>query len=151
MQPNHDENSPLPDATRAQVARDMLVFQAKLFTDGLKDIILSPMSLIAGLVGIFLGRGNPGMPLYELLRFGQRVENWIDLFSAAYTKPDASQTALQPGSETETGDTAAANTKDFDALLERVQSVILDPKQRARLSDQSKSQLDAIAKKLRGE
>jgi len=44
-----------------------------------------------------------------------------------------------------------ALTVDFDALLDRLQSSLLDPDARARIFDRSKTQLDAIAKKLRGE
>ena len=148
MSIDYDDKSPFPNVSRAQVARDMFVFQAKLFTDGLKDILLSPLSLIAGLAGIFLARSNPGIPLYELLRFGRKVEVWIDLFAAAY--PNSSQHQKLAGEESNKSNEVTATSQDFDALVDRLQSSLFDPETRAQLSDRSKAQLDAIAKKLRG-
>lgn len=124
---------PLPDRTRLQVLRDLLVFQLKLFVDGVKDLMLSPVSLVAGLIGIFLSR-RPGEALYRTLRFGKRMERWIDLFGAGY--------AERSNAESE-------GIQDFDGMVDRFQQSLLDPKVRARLSEKSKNQIDSIAKKLR--
>ena len=144
------EDTPIPQVSRGQVARDMLVFQAKLFTDGVKDLLLSPLSLMAGLLGIFFSLGNPGKPLYTLLRFGKRMEGWINLFSAAYPADVTREGDLNEESEgVHEGDKPA--TQDFDSLVDKLQAALTDPDARSRLSDQSKSQLVAMTKKLRGE
>ena len=46
---------------RSVVVRDMLVFQLKLVVDGLFDLVLLPVSLIAGLVGVIRGGPDPGL------------------------------------------------------------------------------------------
>lgn len=145
-----NEESAFPQVGRGKVARDMLVFQAKLFTDGVKDVLLSPLSLMAGLLGIFFSLGNPGTPLYTLLRFGKRMEGWINLFSAAYPADAAHEGDLNEESE---GDPESDKPTplDFDSLVDKLQAALTDPDERSRLSDQSKSQLVAMTKKLRGE
>jgi hypothetical protein len=37
---------------RWRLVRDLAVFQAKLFVDGVKDLVLFPVSLVAALVGL---------------------------------------------------------------------------------------------------
>ncbi|MFK8031325.1 MAG: hypothetical protein AB8G18_13905 [Gammaproteobacteria bacterium] len=151
------EDLPLPNATRGQVARDLLVFEAKLFLDGLKDVILSPVSLIAGLIGIAFGRDNPGLPLYEVLRFGKRMEGWINMFSAAYpvdkaryTKPGEAEEPIEDDPSEPEG-IANSGSGDFDSLVDRLQATLSDAEARSELSEKSKRTLVAITRKLRRE
>jgi hypothetical protein len=65
---------------RWQVLRDVLAFQFKLAMDGLRDLLLSPVSIIAALVGVFSDRSNPGRYFYQLLYIGRRSDRWINLF-----------------------------------------------------------------------
>ncbi len=66
---------------RGQLLRDVAVFQLKLFVDGLRDLMLVPVSLIAALIDVLTaGRKQH---FYEVVRFGRRTEHWIRLFSAA--------------------------------------------------------------------
>jgi hypothetical protein len=67
---------------RWQLIRDVLVFQAKLLVDGLRDLLLSPVSLIAALADLLLGRDRGRPYFYELVLLGRRSEAWIDLFGA---------------------------------------------------------------------
>lgn len=86
MTANTDQ-PPLPERTRAQVARDVVHFQLKLFLDGLRDVLLFPASIILGIAGIVFSR-HPGEPFYRLLRAGKASEQWLDLFGEAYVSPD---------------------------------------------------------------
>lgn len=61
--------------------RRLLVFQFKLLLDGLRDVILSPASVSAVLMGVF-GSGRADGPFRALMRFGRRSDEWIDLFDA---------------------------------------------------------------------
>ncbi|MGH8495540.1 MAG: hypothetical protein ACREVN_05345 [Gammaproteobacteria bacterium] len=66
---------------RGRLLRDVGLFQVKLFIDGLRDVMLVPVSLIAALIDL-LGRHSSGH-FYEVVRIGRRSERWIRLFSAA--------------------------------------------------------------------
>ncbi|MDH3915185.1 MAG: hypothetical protein OES37_03425, partial [Chromatiales bacterium] len=44
------DDEPIP--TRRQIVRSVFVFQYKLFIDAAKDLLLSPLSLAAGLVDL---------------------------------------------------------------------------------------------------
>jgi hypothetical protein len=62
--------------------RDVLSFQLKLFVDGVRDLVMMPLSIGAGVFDL-LGVGpRPGLHFYTLLRLGHRTERWIDLFGA---------------------------------------------------------------------
>ena len=75
------------------VLRDLLVFQTKLALDGLKDIVLSPVVLVAAALDLLFPGGQPGWRFYGVMRAGERFDRWLSLFAAA-EKADASEDGL---------------------------------------------------------
>lgn len=69
--------------------RDVAVFQVKLLLDGLRDVLMSPVSLVAALVGLLTDAEKPDRYFKESLRFGRQTEQWINLFGTFDEKPDA--------------------------------------------------------------
>lgn len=61
---------------------DVLIFQVKLAMDGLRDLLLSPLSLLAALLGAVTDFERPGRYFYSILRIGRRSDRWIGLFTA---------------------------------------------------------------------
>ncbi|MFT4797938.1 MAG: hypothetical protein ACJAYE_001208 [Candidatus Azotimanducaceae bacterium] len=68
---------------RWQLVRDLIGFQFKLALDGLRDLFLSPISIIAGVAGIIFSPDNPGKYFNRLLGLGHRSDIWINLFGAS--------------------------------------------------------------------
>lgn len=65
--------------TRGALVRDLLIFQLKLSMDGLKDLVLVPLSIgAAGVDFVFRTR-----LFYRVLRVGERYDLWLNLFGAA--------------------------------------------------------------------
>lgn len=79
------ESSPNEDApSRARVVRDVIVFQAKLWLEGFKDIALMPLSGGAALIDFVFGSRT----LYAVMRLGDRFERWVDLYGALGANPE---------------------------------------------------------------
>lgn len=76
-----EENNHPP--SRWQLFRDVIAFQFKLAMDGLRDLLLSPISIIAGLAGLILSPSNPGKYFNQLLELGRKSDIWINLFGAS--------------------------------------------------------------------
>ncbi|GJM08603.1 MAG: hypothetical protein DHS20C11_08790 [Lysobacteraceae bacterium] len=129
-----DDEQPKPDnsAERWGFLRDLAVFQVKLLMDWIRDLLLSPISLIAALVGTVLHPDRPGQYFYEVLRLGKRSERWINLFGARRSGMRADRGADELFAKLEKivveqhargGMTASAKTaidKAFDAVHEQV-------------------------------
>lgn len=71
-----------PASSHWQLLRDVVGFQFKLAADGLRDILLSPVSIVAALMGIIGSPDNPHKYFNRLLKFGHRTDRWINLFGA---------------------------------------------------------------------
>jgi len=74
---------PSPELPKSVLIRDLLIFQLKLWMDGLKDLVLAPISIGAGVLDILLGPKADGYRLYSVLRLGERYDLWLNLFGAA--------------------------------------------------------------------
>ena len=77
-EPN-DESADVSQS-RLQLLWDVFVFQFKLALDGLRDVVLVPVSLMAALMGLLFGGDKPADYFQRVLRFGRRTEFWINLF-----------------------------------------------------------------------
>jgi hypothetical protein len=66
-----------------QLLRDVLAFQVKLAMDGLRDVLLSPISIGTAIYGLIVHPENPGKEFNRLLNFGRQSDVWINLFGAS--------------------------------------------------------------------
>ena len=120
---------------RWTLLRDVLVLQLKLVADGLRDVILVPVSLIVGIVSLVASR-NSGSEFYELLRMGRRTEHWINLFGAA---------------ERVYGPALADDrfpAESIDEIVSRVESYVVAEYQRGGVTKQAKDRLDRALNSL---
>jgi len=119
---------------RWTLIRDVAVLQVKLIVDGLRDLILVPVSLLAGLISL-LRVGDPaGNEFYRLLKVGRRTERWINLFGAADRVPESADEEVRFPDE------------DIDALVGRVETFVVDEYRRGGLTKQAKDHVDQLLK-----
>jgi hypothetical protein len=80
--PNSDQGSGLPKEphSRMQLIWDVIVFQFKLMLDGLRDVVLIPVSITAAILGLIIGGSKPGQYFEQVLKLGRRTEFWLNLF-----------------------------------------------------------------------
>ena len=110
--------------------RDVGVLQVKLLVDGLRDLVLVPASLVAGVVSLVNGRnGKPGAEFYQLLAVGKRSERWINLFGALRHAPVSA--AAEPASAT-----------DIDDLVAKVETFVVQEYRRGGVTKQAKDRID---------
>ncbi len=126
---------------RWPLIRDVLVLQCKLVVDGFRDLVLVPVSLIAGLVSVIGKGGVPGREFYDVLRVAQRSERWINLFGAVEKRESH---------ETGAADTTPPGTPDLDTLIARIESFLVDEYRKGGVTAQAKERLDAALEALDG-
>lgn len=68
---------------RRVILRDLLIFQAKLWLDNLKDLIFIQLSVGAALLDLLSGPRRRGRFFYAVLRLGERWDLWLNLYGAA--------------------------------------------------------------------
>ena len=111
--------------------RDVGVLQVKLVVDGLRDLLLVPASLIAGVVSLIrTENGRPGPEFYQLVSVGKQSEAWINLFGALRNAPP------------EVAPRSHFGDADMDEIISRVENFVVDEYQRGGVTAQAKARLD---------
>ena len=125
---NSNAGGSMPD--RWTLIRDILVLQVKLLVDGLRDLVLVPISLVVGIISLVKAGNTSGGEFYELLRVGRRSERWINLFGAA-------ERVYGPAINED-----RFPAEDIDKLVSRVESFVVDEYSKGGVTHQAKNQLD---------
>ena len=125
---------------RWTLIRDVAVLQVKLIVDGLRDLILVPLSLIAGIVSLASGeKGVPGTQFYRLLGVGKQSELWINLFGAMRNAP--------PGLE----HPMPFPDSDMDEIVGKIEAFVVNEEKRGGMTAQARERfekaIDAMQKK----
>lgn len=129
MEPNPETPKDYPD--RWTLIRDLFVFQAKLLVDGLRDLLLVPASLIAGIWSLVSSdNGRPGPQFYQLVSLGKQSEVWIDLFKAYENAPEEIRREQELA------------VKNMDELVGRFESFVVDEYERGGVTAQAKERID---------
>ena len=126
---------------RWMVLRDLVVFQAKLLLDGIKDLVLVPASIVVGIYGLLSDRDEPGRSFYGLLAEARRFDRWVDLFGAL----PAEQNAPEPAPDAVT---AALPPEGLDGYVRRLERVLVEQYERGGLTAKAKDALDDALDRL---
>ena len=134
---NEPPRKPFVNTDNWTLIRDVGVLQVKLLVDGLRDLILLPASLIAGMISLLNSRsGKPGPHFYQLIAVGKQSERWINLFGALRNAPKGIRTDVNFGNA------------DIDDIVSRVETFVVDEYQRGGVTrqarDRMKQALDAM-------
>ena len=128
---NEQPRKPLVNADNWTLIRDTGVLQVKLLIDGLRDLILLPASLIAGIISLLASKdGKPGPQFYQLIALGKQSEGWINLFGALRNAPKDVDTGVNFG------------TADIDDIVSRVETFVVDEYQRGGVTRQARDRLN---------
>ena len=74
-------NKPMTVTSRNVTLRDFAIFQAKLFLDGLKDLVAFNLSIGAIILDYISGRGKRPRFFYSVVRASERFDRWLNLHS----------------------------------------------------------------------
>lgn len=124
-------NDPKPPAVshypgRWRLLSDAVTFQIKLAIDGLRDLVLIPISALAALLSLLGVRDSP-LEFYNVVRLGKRTERAINLFAVA----DRDQ--AQP-----------VEVTTVDRLAQRLEKAVAEQYERGGVTRTAKDAIDQI-------
>ena len=114
---------------RGELIRNSVVFQLKLMADGLRDLVLLPISLIATIIGVLRGGDEPEREFNQVIDVGRKSEQWINLFG---------NHELPGGSE----DAEPSAATSIDALFTKVEETLKQQYLAAGTSAKAQAEID---------
>lgn len=117
-----DEPAPDRPDRRWELLGGVLTFQLKLLVDALRDVVLSPLSLLAALLDLVTGTDRERLHFERVLAVGRATDRWIDLFGAEAA--------------------ASAETPGLDRIVARVEALVVEQYERGGVTAQAKAAID---------
>ena len=128
-----------PDNTRWTSVRDVVIFQVKLALDAVRDLFLSPVAIICGLIDIIKGNSHSESYFQKLMNFGHKTDSWLNLFG----------NHKQPSENKDVTDIQQAKTDvNVDQLLRQVESLIREQDSKTALTTAAKSKINQYINKV---
>jgi hypothetical protein len=124
--------------TRAHLVRDSLVFQGKLLLDGLRDLALFPVSIVATMLDLFSKSEPPAQHFRAVLKFGRRTERWIGLFTAAERVPGGLESA----------DDGLDEMLNVDTMVDQIERLIVTEYERDGTSGSAREVVDRTWRRI---
>ena len=111
---------------RWRLLRDLGSFLLKVGLEAIRDLVLMPLALVAGLAGLVLSPAEPERFFRDVLRLGARFDEFLDLFGAAARQ----ETPLPLGATR------------VDDLVDGIEAVLREQHQRGGVTATAKDAID---------
>lgn len=111
-------------STRGELVRHAVIFQLKLVADGLRDLLLVPIALLATVIGFLRGGDDPGREFCKVIDLGLASEAWINLFGQHESSDEDRSVA------------------SIDALFERVEETLKQHYQASGTSEKAQAEIE---------
>ena len=128
----------------------LITFQFKLAMDGLRDLLLSPVSIGFVFYGILVQREQPDKYFRRLMRFGRDSDHFINLFGEKQEtlgpKPDIDE--IDKEIVLSSANVADSRTVTSDDYVKKLESLILSEYKKGGFITELKHGTDGILEKL---
>lgn len=65
--------------------RCLVIFQLKLAADALRDLVMSPVSIVMFILDLVLRPPEGESHYQQMMQFGRKTDRWINLFEEQYS------------------------------------------------------------------
>eukprot|EP00919_Chromeraceae_sp_WS-2016_P009491 GHVR01022288.1.p1 GENE.GHVR01022288.1~~GHVR01022288.1.p1 ORF type:complete len:141 (-),score=5.92 GHVR01022288.1:19-441(-) len=113
---------------RWPLIRQGIVFQFKLGLDALRDILMSPVSMVLIVVDVVMANNHQQSYFNRLMRLGKKSDHWINLFAVD-----------SPNGEPETDEVVADSNVDY--WFSKIETVIKEQQVDGKLTKTGKAKL----------
>ena len=120
---------------RWPLIRQAIVFQFKLGLDALRDILMSPVSIVLVVIDTVMASQHRQSYFLGLMRLGKRTDHWINLFGGSLSKE-----------ETSSNEETVNNNVDY--WFSRIEAVIKEQQVDGKLSQSGREKLQQYFRKV---
>ena len=120
---------------RWPLIRQAIVFQLKLGLDALRDILLSPVSIVLVVVDIVMANSHQQSYFIRLMGLGKKSDHWINLFGVDLANAELDDNNL-----------VADNNVDY--WFTKIEEVVKEQQVNGKLSQSGKDKLQQYLRRI---
>jgi hypothetical protein len=133
-----------PHLHRWVLLKDTVIFQLKLGMDAIRDLLLSPVSIICALIDFFRGHNIHQSAFYKLMALGHKTDQWINLFGD-HKRVD---NQFHSGNPNEKINSERGTQGNVDRLFDQVEALLKEQHNKGGLTASAKLSIDRYLDKI---
>ena len=143
-----------PKIDRWSLFTDTLIFQVKLGMDAIRDLLLSPVSILFAVIDLFIHSSHKHSLFYNLMKIGHKSDTWINLFGTRNRQQKSQAEAEEPladltnAKEISCASNSNTEPKNIDQLFSQVETLIKEQHDKGGLTASAKASIDKYLDKI---
>ncbi|WDE11254.1 hypothetical protein [Thalassomonas haliotis] len=137
-----------PKLSRWQLLRDIGIFQVKLALDAIRDLLLSPVSIVSAVIDLIKGHQYSQSYFYKVMKLGRKTDHWLNLFGAAELKSQATKESADKEAETSALNNMPEQGRNLDDLFCQVETLLKEQHDKGGLTATAKVSIDRYLDKI---
>lgn len=137
-----------PKLSRWQLLRDIGIFQVKLALDAIRDLLLSPVSMVSAIIDLIKGHQHSQSYFYKVMKLGRKTDHWLNLFGAA----DHKSNPITEEAVTDTDPPVVKNMpeqgRNLDDLFCQVEALLKEQHDKGGLTATAKASINRYLDKI---
>lgn len=120
---------------RWPLIRQAIVFQLKLGLDALRDILMSPVSIVLVVADVVMGNNQQQSYFIRLMGLGKKSDHWINLFAVDSPKGEPEENKV-------------AADSNVDDWFSKIETVIKEQQENGKLTKAGKEKLQKYFRRV---
>jgi len=122
---------------RLPLIKDGIIFQLKLGMDAIRDLLLSPISIVCLVIDLIKGNSQQKSYFHRLMAFGHKTDKWLNLFGSSAIG-DSSRTFFnkQPSDQ------------NVDQLFDKIETLLKEQHSKGGVTVSAKASIDRYLDKI---
>jgi len=134
--------------SRWRMLKKLVVFQVKLAFDAVRDLLLSPVSIVCTLIDIIKNDEQKNCRFDQLMNIGDKTDQWLNLFNHSTSnnkkKPNVARAVRLPLLNFEQQPTE----KNVDQIFDKIEDIIRQQHKNGGVTASAKASIDSYLNKI---
>jgi hypothetical protein len=128
--------------------RDTIIFQLKLGIDALRDLLLSPVSIVCAVIDLFKRHEPEQSYFYKLMRMGHKSDLWLNLFSPEGVTKLKEQPLANAEQKNDQSIKTHLSEQNVDQIFEKIENLLKEQHKQGGVTASAKSTIDRYLNKM---
>jgi len=122
---------------RWSLIKDTIIFQLKLGMDALRDLLLSPISIVCLIIDLIKGHSQEQSYFHRLMAFGHQTDKWLNLFGSNNTTKNSKEFFKKKNAD-----------PNVDQIFDKIETLLKDQHNKGGVTASAKASIDRYLDKI---
>jgi len=134
--------------SRWQMLKKLVVFQVKLAFDAVRDLLLSPVSIVCTLIDIVKNEEQKNSRFDQLMSLGDKTDQWLNLFNHSVTVNKHKSNAVKTVGLAFSNFEQQPTEQNVDQIFDKIEDIIRQQHKNGGVTASAKASIDSYLERI---